>query len=178
MLPTLATVIGCCPNSEPGDGKALERLAHYLLNCIPGFRAKMRTRTRSTDYDVYRAIEGPTYDFRSELGRYFLCECKDWKGPANVITVQKLGGILRTQKCRFGIIFSKSGFSGQGEAKNAERELLKIKQDGIIILTITGADLKEVARGANFFSMLRDRYEREHLDLQSNVKKRQQKKKQ
>ena len=161
-----------------GDGKALERLAHYLLNCIPGFRAKMRTRTRSTDYDVYCAIEGPTYDFRSELGRYFLCECKDWKGPANVTTVQKLGGILRTQKCRFGIIFSKSGFSGQGEAKNAERELLKIKQDGIIILTITGADLKEVARGANFFSMLRDRYEREHLDLQSNVKKRQQKKKQ
>jgi len=161
-----------------GDGKALERLAHYLLNCIPGFRAQMRTRTQSTDYDVYCAIEGPTYDFRSELGRYFLCECKDWKGPANVTTVQKLGGILRTQKCKFGIIFSKSGFSGQGEVKNAERELLKTKQDGIIILMITEADLKEIARGANFFSMLRDRYEREHLDLQSNVKKRQQKSKQ
>lgn len=161
-----------------GDGKALERLTHYLLNCIPGFRAKMRMRTPSTDYDVYCAIEGPTYDFRSELGRYFLCESKDWKGPADVTTVLKFAGILRAAKCRFGIIFSKNGISGSGDVKYAERELLKIKQEGIIILTITESDLKEVATGANFFSMLRDLYEREHLDLQSNVKKHQKKRKQ
>ncbi len=154
-----------------GDGKALEQLAHYLLNCIPGFRAKMRMRTPSTDYDVYCAIEGPTYDFRSDLGRYFLCECKDWKGPATVTTVQKFAGVLRAAKCEFGIIFSKNGISGQGGVKFAERELLKIKQDGIIILTITEPHLKEVAAGANFFSMLRDLYEREHLDLQSTIKK-------
>jgi len=24
-----------------GDGQALERLAHYLLSCVPGFRARM-----------------------------------------------------------------------------------------------------------------------------------------
>jgi hypothetical protein len=155
-----------------GDGKALERLAHYLLNCIPGFRARMRMRTPSTDYDVNCAIEGPTYDFRSELGRYFLCECKDWNRPADVTTVQKFAGVLRAAKCRFGIIFSKKGMSGQGNVRFAERELLKIKQDGVLILTITEADLEEVARGANFFSMLRDLYEREHLDLQSNVKKK------
>jgi hypothetical protein len=160
-----------------GDGKALERLAHYLLNCIPGFRAKMRMRTPATDYDVYCAVEGPTYDFRSELGRYFLCECKDWNHAADVTTVQKFAGVLRAVKCRFGIIFSKNGISGQGEVKYAERELLKIKQDGIVILTITETDLKEVVTGANFFSMLRDLYERAHLDLQSNVKKRQKKSK-
>jgi hypothetical protein len=161
-----------------GDGKALERLAHYLLNCIPGFRAKMRMRTPATDYDVYCAVEGPTYDFRSELGRYFLCECKDWNRAADVTTVQKFAGVLRAVKCRFGIIFSKNGISGQGNVKYAERELLKIKQDGIIILTITEADLKEVAVGANFFSMLRDLYEREHLDLQFKVKRLQKKSKQ
>jgi hypothetical protein len=158
-----------------GDGKALERLAHYLLSCIPGFRAKMRARTPATDYDVYCAIEGPTYDFRSELGRYFLCESKDWGSPANVTTVQKFAGVLRAAKCKFGIIFSKNGISGRNDLRDAERELLKIKQDGIIILTITEADLKEVAAGANFFSVLRDLYEREHLDLQPNVKKRKRK---
>ena len=155
-----------------GDGKALERLAHYLLNCIPGFRAKMRMRTPATDYDVLCAVEGPTYDFRSELGRYFLCECKDWNHAADVTTVLKFAGVLRAAKCRFGIIFSKNGISGQGDVKYAERELLKIKQDGIIIVTITEADLKEVAEGANFFSLLRDLYERAHLDLQIAVKKR------
>lgn len=155
-----------------GDGKALERLAHYLLDCVPGFRAKMRMRTPATDYDVYCAVEGPTYDFRSDLGRYFLCECKDWKGPADVTTVLKFASVLRAAKCRFGIIFSKSGISAGGGGRYAEREVLKIKQDGTIILTFTEADLKEVAEGANFFSMLRDLYEREHLDLQSNIKRR------
>ena len=62
--------------------------------------------------------------------------------------------------------------------KYAERELLKIKQDGIIIVTITEADLKEVVAGANFFSLLRNLYEREHLDLQSHLKNSQRKGKQ
>lgn len=148
-----------------GDGQALERLAHYLLGCVPGFRAKMRMRSQSTDYDVYCAIEGPTFDFRSELGRYFLCECKDWKGPVNVTTVIKFAGVLRVAKCPFGVIFSKKGISGEAMTRYADRELLKIKQDGIIILSISEPELKEFSGGTNFFSALRDLYEREHLDL-------------
>jgi hypothetical protein len=148
-----------------GDGKALERLAHYLLNCIPGFRAKMRMRTHSTDYDVYCAIEGPTYDFRSELGRYFICECKDWKTPADVTVILKFSSVLRAAKCRFGIIFSRYGISGRGGLEDAKRELLKLKEGGVIVLIIAEADLQELAKGANFFSMIRDQYERRHLDL-------------
>jgi hypothetical protein len=78
--------------------------------------------------------------------------------------------VLRAAKCRFGIIFSKNGISGLGKLKYAEREILKIKQDGIIIVTVTEADLREVAAGANYFSLLRDLYEREHLDLQTAKK--------
>jgi hypothetical protein len=63
-------------------------------------------------------------------------------------------------------------FSGQGDVRYAERELLKIKQDGIIIVSISETELREVAEGSNFFSMLRDLYEQEHLDLQSKAKKR------
>ena len=148
-----------------GDGKALERLAHYLLSCVPGFRARMRMRSQSTDYDVYCGIEGPTYDFRAELGRYFLCEAKDWAGPANVTTVQKFAGVLRAAKCDFGILFSRNGISGAGKNKFAERELLKIKQDGVTILSVSETYLKEVSLGANFFSMLRESYEQERLDL-------------
>jgi hypothetical protein len=148
-----------------GDGKTLERLAHYLLNCLPGFRAKMRMRTPSTDYDVYCAIEGPTYDFRSELGRYFICECKDWQSPADVTAILKFSSVLRAAKCRFGIIFSRYGISGQNDLHDAKRELLKLKEGGVIVLVVTESDLEEVAKGSNFFSMLRDQYERRHLDL-------------
>ncbi len=148
-----------------GDGQALERLAHYLISCVPGFRARMRMRTLSTDYDVYCAVEGPTFDFRSELGSYFLTECKDWSDTVGVTHVVKFAGVLRSAKCRFGIIFSKNGISGQGDTKYADRERLKIQQDGITIVSISRTELDEVAAGANFFSIVRDLYERERLDL-------------
>ena len=45
-----------------------------------------RQRSDSTDYDVIGTFEGSFMDFRSELGNYFLAECKDWKDPANFST--------------------------------------------------------------------------------------------
>jgi hypothetical protein len=65
--------------NQLGDskGEALERLAHYLMSCIPGCRAKLRSRSVSTDYDLVCAVEGQALDFRDEFGRYFVCECKD-----------------------------------------------------------------------------------------------------
>jgi hypothetical protein len=116
-----------------GDGKALERLAHYLLNCIRGFRAKMRMRTYSTNYDVYCAIEGPMYDFRSELGRYFICECKDWKSPADVTAILKFSSVHRAAKCRFGIVFSRHGISGRGDLEDGES---CGKDEAILVLMI------------------------------------------
>lgn len=148
-----------------GDERALERLAHYLLNCVPGFRAKMRMRTHSTEYDVYCAIEGPTHDFRSELGRYFICECKDWKHPANVTAILKFSSVLRAAKCRFGIMFSRYGITGQTDLEDAKRQLLRLTEGGIIVLIVTESDLQNIAKGSNFFSILRDQYERTLLDL-------------
>src|SRR5207247_229809 len=60
-----------------GDGKDLERLAEYLVGAMPGCRTYKRAHTYSTEYDVIASVEGPIADFRSELGRYFACECKD-----------------------------------------------------------------------------------------------------
>jgi len=147
-------------------GRSLERIAHYVLSCVPGFRARMRTRNESTDYDVICAPEGPPLDFRAELGRYFLCECKDWEKPADVTAVVKFAGVLRSAKCRFGVIFSKSGITGADKTQHAERELLKIFQhDDLTILVVSNVDLDQVANGANFLSILRDKYERTRLDL-------------
>src|ERR1051325_1415963 len=66
-----------------GGGKQLEFLADYLMSCMPGCRTKRRTRSGSTDYDVVCSMEGLEVDFRSELGRYFVCECKDWATAAD-----------------------------------------------------------------------------------------------
>jgi hypothetical protein len=102
--------------SRLGDetGEALELLAHYLMSCMPGCRARRRLASMSTDYDVVCSMEGIDLDFRSELGRYFVCECKDWSKPANYSVMAKFAHVLNETKSRFGILFSKDGISGSG----------------------------------------------------------------
>ncbi len=147
-------------------GRALEQLAEYLLSAMPGCKTTRRRRSPSTDYDVVCAMTGFDLDFRSELGRYFVCECKDWKKPADFTAMAKFCRVLDSVKARFGILFSAKGISGRGQSKYAEREQLKVFHDrGVIIVVVDESDIKRVLGGANFIHLLRDRYERVRLDL-------------
>jgi hypothetical protein len=133
---------------------------------IPGARAYRRRKTPSTDYDVVGSFEGPFLDFRSEVGRYFVCECKDWKKPANFTTFAKLARVLESTRSRFGILFSSKGLSGKGKTKDAEREQLKVySQLGMSIVVVDEKDLDRIQKGENFLSMLRSKYETIRLDL-------------
>jgi hypothetical protein len=142
-------------------GKTLERLAEYFMSCLPGCRVRRRVRSVATDYDLVCAVEGPGFDFRSEFGSYFVCECKDWSGSADFTTVAKLCRVLDSTKARFGVLFSKNGVSDSGE-----RERLKVFHDrGIVVVVLDLDDLQRVAEGANMVTLLRDRYEQVRLDL-------------
>jgi len=152
------------------SGKSLEILAHYLLSCVPGCHAHMRARSASTDYDVVCVLEGPDLDFRSELGRYFLCECKDWSTPADFAAMAKFSRVLDSAKCRFGILFSKQGITGAARTTDAAREQLKLFQDrGIVVVVVSSSDIDRVASGANFITMLRAKYEEVRMDLQKRT---------
>jgi hypothetical protein len=131
-----------------GSGKSLEQLAEYLLSCMPGCRTARRLTSNSTDYDVVCAMEGLESDFRSELGRYFICECKDWAEPADFTSFAKFCRVLDSVKARFGILFSKHGISGTGRRQDADLEQLKVFQDrGMVIVVFTEEDLKRVIEG-------------------------------
>jgi hypothetical protein len=151
-----------------GDGKALELLAEYLLSAMPGCRASRRQQSYSTDYDVVCTLEGLDLDFRSELGRYFVAECKDWSLPADVTAFAKFCRVLDSVKCHFGILFSREGISGTGKSEDAAREQLKVYQDrGMVVVVVTRDDLESVAAGENFITMLRSKYEQVRLDLRA-----------
>jgi hypothetical protein len=148
------------------SGKALEDLADYLMSCMPGCRTMKRKHSPSTEYDLICSVEGLELDFRSELGRYFVCECKDRSGPANFTAMAKFCRVLDSVKSRFGILFSRKGISGEGTRRDAALEQLKVFQDrGIVIVVVDQKDLERVAQGANFISLLRSKYERVRLNL-------------
>lgn len=154
--------------SKLGDptGKVLEKLSEYLLSCMAGCRTRRRQLSKSTDYDIICSMEGFEIDFRSEFGKYFLCECKDWQRPADFTTMAKFSFVLQSVKSRFGILFSKEGLSGSGNTTYGERAQLQIYQNnGIIIIVIDNDDLERVANGENFINILRAKYEIIRLDL-------------
>jgi hypothetical protein len=154
--------------SRLGDksGKTMELLARYLLSAMPGCRTFRRTRSGTHEYDVVCSMEGQDLDFRSELGRYFVCECKDTGEPEGVRTMAILCRVLDSVKSRFGILFSKHGISGEGKGQDAELEQIKIFQDrGTVIVVVDKTDLDQLAEGANFVSMLREKYEQVRLNL-------------
>lgn len=148
------------------QGAVLERLAHYLVSMMPGCRALMRSKTYSTDYDVVCTPEGLGLDFRSELGRYFLCECKDWQAKADFTTIAKFCRVLDAAKCSFGVLFSKQGITGEKNTTDAAREQVKVfQQRGMVVVVVSEADIQVVAEGANFITVLRKKYEQVRLDL-------------
>jgi hypothetical protein len=151
-----------------GTGKTLELLAQYLMSCMPGCRTRARLLSGSTDYDVVCAMEGFDLDFRSEFGRHFVCECKDWDKPADFSVMAKFGRILESTKSKFGILFSKDGITGTGKMKDAKLEQLKyFQQTGNVIVVLGLQDLKRVADGANLIALLRNQYETVRLDLRT-----------
>ena len=106
--------------------------------------------------------------FRSELGRYFVCECKDWKDAADFTSMAKFCRVLDSTKAKFGILFSSSGVSGKGKGTHAELEQIKVFQDrGIVIVVIDHKDIETVAAGTNFIALLRERYESIRLDIRN-----------
>ncbi len=148
------------------QGKSLERAAEYILSCIPGCKTARRVISNSTEYDVVCTINGSNIDFRSELGRYFILECKDWQNPVDITSFAKFCRILDSIKCKFGIIFSRLGITGEGRTTDAEREQLKVFQDrGMVIIVINEIDLRYIAEGGNFIAMLKNKYEEVRLDL-------------
>src|ERR1035437_6114236 len=148
------------------QGLSLERIAQYLMSCMAGCRTKRRLGSGSTDYDLVCSVEGLEVDYRSELGRYFVCECKDWGVAAGFTAFAKFCRVLDSTKSRFGILFSKNGISGAGDTAFAEREQLKVFQDrGIVIVVVDQADLERVASGENLIQLLRGHYEAVRLDL-------------
>jgi len=149
-----------------GTGQILEFLAGYILSCMAGCKIGIRKYTHSTDIDIVCSMEGFEVDFRSEFGRYFVCECKDWKDPVDFSALAKFSSVLDSVKCRFGILFAREGITGSGNMTNAERQIFKFFQShGVVIVVLDRNDLEQISNGANLISIIREKYERVRLDL-------------
>lgn len=145
------------------QGDLLELLGRYLMSTMPGARINETSIWQAhtgTDYDVVCSLDGFQVDFRTEFGRYFICECKAHTDEIPFDIIAKFGRVLSSVRSKFGIVFSLKGLTGAASADNARAEQLNIYRDsGIIIVSLDKDDLLEVARGKNFINLLRQKYD-------------------
>lgn len=147
------------------DGLTLERLASYLLSCVPGARAERRVLTHSTDFDVFCTLEGEWHDFRQDLGRSWICECKD-TDKVGFAMVAKFARVLDASRCKTGIIFTSGKISGAMKYRFAHREICRLQQQHGIVIIVLGIDCMErVGNGYPFLSLLKSKYEDVRHDL-------------
>ncbi len=152
-------------------GRIWEMLCSYVVSCIPGCATERNVRAEAGEYDIVCSMSGPDLDFRSELGRYFVCECKDKADPSSFTEMAKFCRILDATKSRFGILFSREGVTGDDKRKEARLEQERVYWDrGIVVVCIDGTDIATLAKGGNFVRLLKTRVEEIRL---SRVRSRQ-----
>jgi hypothetical protein len=143
-----------------GDGLSLERLALYLMSCIPGTRAVWNSRSTYAQHDVFGSFEGSPPDFRSDTSRYFLCECKDYSRPVDSAKLSTFADRMSSTRVKFGVLFSMAGLTGTGTRTNghANRERAYTVNEQVIAV-ITHDDLMALCDGRNFLDILKSEYE-------------------
>lgn len=135
-------------------GIALEELTTRLFNTVPGFQATGRVNTSTEEIDI--RIQNS-----SEAGRWkretflLLAECKNWSGKCGkdefVLFKAKLANRVGRVGC--GFLVSWNGFAG-----TVTKEMLRVSAGDIVVVALTGSDLRNAARDDNFGELLEFRY--------------------
>ena len=102
----------------------------------------------------------------------FNVECKNYNKKIDVTWVGKFYSLLSTCSQKFGLIFSKKGFTSKSKWTDAKGLAKKILlKDGIYILDINLKHLKDLANGKNFLDIIRDEKDALDLDINSDFDK-------
>jgi hypothetical protein len=132
--------------SADDKGRTLEELCSRLFASVPGFVVTGRVRTETEEIDISVVNDSADPRLRRE-GALILAECKNWTGKCGknefVVFHAKLEN--RSQRCTMGFLMSWNGFSG-----TVTKEMLRGSREQIIVVPITGEDIRSAVRSGDF----------------------------
>jgi hypothetical protein len=137
-------------NSADDKGRTLEELCSRLFSSVPGLTVTGRIRSESEEIDISVLNDSPEPRLRRE-GAIILVECKNWTSKCGknefVLFRQKLEN--RSQRCSLGILISWNGI-----AATVTKEMLRGSREGILVVPLTGDDVRQAVRTGDFLSVL------------------------
>lgn len=167
------------PSKNTKDkGNKLEDLVTFIFENLNIFEVFKNRRSSTNEIDlVIRLTDigmlAKKYGlFPFDNVSIFNVECKNYNKKIDVTWVGKFYSLLSTCSQRFGLIFSKKGFTSKSKWTDAKGLVKKILlKDGIYILDINLKHLKDLANGKNFLDIIRDEKDALDLDINSDFDK-------
>jgi hypothetical protein len=136
--------------STDDKGRSLEELCSRLFSSIPGFSVTGRVRTETEEIDISVLNDSTEARLRRE-GAIILAECKNWTGKCGknelVLFHQKIEN--RRGRSTLGVLVSRNGF-----ADTITKEMLRGSHETILVIPMTGEDIRAAVRAGNFTTTL------------------------
>lgn len=155
---SLDTLVNAVDQSVSTDekGRSLEELSSKIFGSVKGFTitGRVRTATEEIDLSILNDSADPRLRRESAL---VLAECKNWSGKCGknefVIFREKLEN--RNRRCTLGFLISWNGFS-----TTVTKEMLRGSREDILIVPITGKDIRAAVRDSDFTKILVECWDR------------------
>jgi hypothetical protein len=149
---TLDALVDAVGTARSADykGRTLEELCSRLFASVPGFVVTGRVRTETEEIDISVLNDSAEPRLRRE-GALILAECKNWMVSCGknefVVFHAKLEN--RSQRCTLGLLISWNGFSD-----TITREMLRGSREQILVVPMTGDDIRSAVRSGDFTKTL------------------------
>jgi hypothetical protein len=136
--------------SADDKGRTLEELCSRLFSSVPGCSVTGRIRTETEEIDITVLNNSCEPRLRRE-GAIILAECKNWTSACGknelVLFQQKVEN--RRGRSSLGLLISWNGFTD-----TIRKEMLRGSHDDILVVPMTGEDIRIAVRSGDFTNVL------------------------
>jgi Restriction endonuclease len=150
-LDVLVDAVGTAKTADE-KGRSLEELCSRLFASVHGLTVTGRIRTETEEIDITILNDSNDPRLRREAA-LILIECKNWTGRCGknefVLFKEKLEN--RSRRSTLGFLVSWNGFT-----ETFTKEMLRGSREDILIVPVTGEDIRTGVRNGNFARVLLD----------------------
>jgi hypothetical protein len=137
-------------STNQAKGRSLEELCSRLFETVPGMVVSQRILTETEEIDISIVNDSDEPRLRRE-GAIILAECKNWSGKIgkNEFVVFRAKLENRSRRTTLGFLISWNGF-----AETVTKEMLRGSREEVLIVPLTGNDLRRAVRGNSFAEVI------------------------